>query len=60
MTFKCPKCFKRELNMPNEDDFEMVCFNCGTAFELFELGWYEEGGNTLKLYKNPFFEVKKK
>ena len=45
---KCPKCEHQSLEMPNEDDFELVCQDCGTAYELNEIGYYEEGGNELK------------
>ena len=47
MTYRCPNCKKRELEMPDEDDAEMVCQSCGTAYRLEEIGYYESGGNKL-------------
>ena len=47
MTYRCPSCRKRKLEMPDEDDFEMVCQSCGTAYRLEEIGYYESGGNKL-------------
>lgn len=49
---KCPKCTSKSLEQI--DDY-IVCEECGSAYvmELEYEGWFEEGGNTLRMDKNP-------
>ena len=42
---KCPKCDERMSGNCCDEDGEIVCETCGSAFELNYLGIYVEGSN---------------